>query len=346
MHLEIKNKIERELYSFIRDIDRLYHLNSISPILFKNIKEFLCRKGKRVRPILFVIGYLGYAKKTAQGLYRSAVSIELLHDFMLVHDDIIDKSDTRRGKPSMHALLNRYLKGYKDIKFTGEDLTIVAGDVMYAMALYAFLSIKEDKQRKENALKKLIQAALYTGSGEFLELIYGLKQIDCLSLRDIYKVYDLKTANYTFASPLTIGATLAGANKSETERLFKYGIYLGRAFQIKDDILGLFSEEAEIGKSNLADIQEAKKTILLWYAYSHAVPQEKRDIERILSKKNVKRMDLLEMRRIVSNSGALDYATKQVQEMLKDANKIHAALRMNPKYKKLLACYSQKILSL
>ncbi|MBU1869117.1 MAG: polyprenyl synthetase family protein [Candidatus Omnitrophica bacterium] len=213
MFLEIKRKVEQEFVNYTKSSDKLYRLSSISPLLFNNIKEYLYRKGKRVRPILFAVGYLGYSKNPAPGLYRSAVSLELLHDFMLVHDDIIDKSDTRRGKPSMHAMFNAYLSRYKGAKFSGQDLTIIAGDVMFAMAMDTFLSIKETPKRKEAGLKKLIEAAFYTGSGEFIELINGLKNIEKTSKEDIYKVYDLKTANYTFASPLTMGATLAGAKK-------------------------------------------------------------------------------------------------------------------------------------
>ncbi len=141
---KIKNRIEQKLKKFIASLDRYYGLSKISLPLFHAIKEFSLRKGKRVRPTLFIIGYLGFTKKIAVGLYTSALSIELLHDFMLVHDDIIDKSDTRRGKPSMHKLFDKYLSGHKDNKFNGEDLAIVAGDVMYAMGINAFLNIQEN----------------------------------------------------------------------------------------------------------------------------------------------------------------------------------------------------------
>ncbi|MDD5432307.1 MAG: polyprenyl synthetase family protein, partial [Candidatus Omnitrophica bacterium] len=99
MILKIKSKIDKEISAFLKDTDKRYHLKKISPVLYKNICEFANRDGKRARPILFVIGYLGFSNKEATGLYRSAISIELMHDFMLVHDDIIDKSDTRRGRP-------------------------------------------------------------------------------------------------------------------------------------------------------------------------------------------------------------------------------------------------------
>ena len=107
---------------------------------------------------MFIIGYLSFAKKAARGLYTSALSIELLHDFMLVHDDIIDKSKTRRGKPSMHKMLDNHLAKFKNIKFSGQDLGIVVGDVMYAIAINAFLAINEDFTRKQRALKRFIEA--------------------------------------------------------------------------------------------------------------------------------------------------------------------------------------------
>jgi len=344
MFEEIKSKIEIELSGYIRSVDKAYSLKKISPVLFENIKEFISRRGKRARPILFTIGYLGFTDKPADGLYRSAVSIELLHDFMLVHDDIIDKSDTRRGLPSMHKMLNNYLARYKKLKFNGQDLTIVAGDVLFAIAMHSFLSIKEEPVRKEAALKKLIEAALYTGSGEFVELLEGAKNIASTRIEDIYKIYDLKTANYTFAAPLAIGATLAGANKAQTEKIFNYGIHLGRAFQIKDDIIGLFSEEAQIGKSNLTDLQEAKKTILIWHAFFHSGRKNREAIKTIFSKDRVTRSDLLRIRSIVIEAGSLDFAKREIDKLRKRADYLIRSSSMRKIYKDALVSYSSQIL--
>ncbi len=346
MFIKIKHKIEKELTNYIRGINKHYSLNRISPLLSGSINNFISRKGKRVRPVLFVMGYLGFAKKPASGLYRSAVSLELLHDFMLVHDDIIDKSATRRGKPSMHEMLNKHLTGYKNIKFDGQDLTIVAGDVMYAMALEAFLTIKEDMKRKEMALEKLIKAALYTGTGEFIELLLGARKIDKITKNDIYRIYDLKTANYTFATPLSMGATLGGADKKQTKALFDFGIYLGRAFQIKDDIIGLFGKERKIGKSNLTDLQEAKKTILVWYAYNKSDKKGKSAIKRIFEKNTVDNADLINMRKIVLNSGALSCIEREINALINKAHSLHSRFKMRPAYKEPLLKYSKEILKL
>ncbi|KPK97638.1 MAG: hypothetical protein AMJ95_08135 [Omnitrophica WOR_2 bacterium SM23_72] len=346
MFLKIKKRVESELKSYVRHIEKAYSLNSISPLLFRAIRDFISREGKRVRPALFVAGYLGFAKKEAPGLYRSALSIELMHDFMLIHDDIIDKSATRRGRPSMHTVFNSHLAGRQNLKFKGEDLAIILGDILYAMSLQAFLSIEEDRTRKEKAFRKLMDAAMYTGCGEFIELMFGLKGIDKITESDIYKIYDFKTANYTFASPLAIGAILGGASNTEVKRLFQYGIYLGRAFQIKDDILGLFSEEKEIGKSILTDLQEAKLTLLIRYAYHHADKKNRLAISHILSKKNVTKSDLSRIRKIIRSSGTLDYARKQVSRCLQQAQALIRNSKMHPPYKSALTRYAQEVLKL
>lgn len=346
MFLKMKNKVEQELRSYVKRIDQLYSLNRLSPILFKSIKEFILRDGKRIRPILFCIGYFGFSKKTPPGIYRSALSLELLHDFMLVHDDIIDKSRMRRGKPSMHTFLKGLLCKNKKTKFSGEDLAIVVGDVMYAMALDAFMAIKEDASRKEKALSILIRAALYTGSGEFIELLLGNKPIENVSQKDIYKIYDYKTANYTFASPLTIGATLAGAKNIQIKKLYSYGMLLGRAFQIKDDIIGIFGKEKETGKSSITDIKEAKRTLLIWYAFNHVSKKDKSIIKRIMEAKSASYNDLLKMREIIVKSKALNYAQNQIKLLYSKAIAQINSLGINKRYKDALDNFSKEILKL
>lgn len=346
MFLQIRNKIETELASYIRGIDKLHPLSRISPVLVKSIRDFISRKGKLIRPILFTAGYLGFAKKEARGLYRSAISLELLHNFMLVHDDIIDKSPTRRGFPSMHMTLNSYLRNYRNIKFNGQDLAIIVGDILYAMALDAFLFIDESAPRKESALKKLIETAIYTGSGQFIELLYGTRKIDEIAREDIYKIYDLKTANYTFATPLCMGATLAGAGKEQLDILFDLGIYLGRAFQIHDDLIGLFGKEQKIGKSNLTDLREAKKTILIWQAYQNSSPSDKSAIKKLMEKKHIGKNDLDDMRGIMSRTRTLEYGLNEINSLVQKAESLNARSKMLPAYKNELLAYAKETLKI
>ena len=333
MQNKIKSIIEKELNAYSRSLGKKASFNQTSPYLLKNVRNFILRKGKRLRPFLFVAGYLGFAKRIAPNLYKSALSMELLHDFMLVHDDIVDKADTRRGKPSMHKML-------------GQDLAIIAGDFIYAMALDTFLSIRENRQRKEKALKEFIKATMVTATGEFVELLSGSKELKKISKEDIYRIYDCKTACYTFASPLSCGAILAGASQEQVNRLRKLGLYLGRAFQIKDDILGIFGEKSETGKSPLSDLQEGKKTILIWYAYRHSKEKTKSAIQKSLKKGRINRGDLLKMRKIIKESGALDYAKKEAANFAKQARSLLNSSSMRREYKTLIDQYSQKLLNL
>jgi len=366
---ETKIKIDKELFIFASRLNQDYQLKKISPLLAAKIKEYILRPGKRIRPILFILGYLAYAKKPAAGLFKSALSIELLHDFMLIHDDIIDKSDLRRGKPALHKMFNDHFAeinkinpagktssyhsspqqaaGYSGkcgIKFSGQDLAIIAGDILYALAMDTFLAIRENPLRKEKALKKLISAALYTGCGEFFELVNGVKSISQIQEKDIYKIYDLKTAYYTFAYPLSIGASLAGAPENQVKKIFEYGVYTGRAFQIQDDILGMFADEKKTGKSALSDLQEAKKTLLIWKASRTAKIPALKQIKQILDKRNVTLSDLIKIRELIKESGSLKYAQRQIKLFNAQAVQISHALNIPAKYKQYLWELNQNLL--
>ena len=339
---QIKKKINHQLYLFLQNANKLYSLAAISPLLFRDIKNFILRDGKRIRPILFILGYQGFSKKTAPGLYQSALCVELLHDFFLIHDDIIDKSDTRRSKPSLHKMFDKYLIKYEDLKFNGQDLAIVAADVIYALAINAFLAIEENPQRKEEALQRFIKASVHTACGEFIELLTEAKKIKNVTRKEIYKIYDYKTAHYTFASPLTMGAKLAGANQDQIDILTNYSLCAGRAFQIKDDILSLFFNEKTIGKSALSDLQEAKKTLLIWYAYNHTSQKNKSLIENIFLKKKVTKNDLLAVRKIAKESGALTYAQDEIYALREKAKTIITSAKMKVKYRNLLFKYAEQ----
>ncbi|MDP8289885.1 MAG: polyprenyl synthetase family protein [Candidatus Susulua stagnicola] len=343
MLYQIKKKIDIQLSKFLQKTNKAYSLETISPLLFKNISDFILRDGKRIRPTLFIVGYQGFSKKKVSGLYESALSVELLHDFFLIHDDIIDKSNTRRGKPSLHKVFDKFLAKHNNIKFNGQDLAIVAADIIYALAIKSFLSIKENSNRKEKALQRFIKATVHTGCGEFIELLSGIKNIEEIEKKDIYKIYDYKTAHYTFASPLSMGAILAGTKQSEIDKLSKFSLYLGRAFQIKDDLLSMFFDEKKIGKSTLSDLQESKKTLLIWHAYNHTSKKNKSLIKSILNKKQVTKTDLLKIRRITKESGALNYVQKEINNLTKKAKIVIKTIKMKKKYRNLLSLYAQEL---
>ncbi|MDO8580961.1 MAG: polyprenyl synthetase family protein, partial [Candidatus Omnitrophota bacterium] len=138
---KLRKQVDKNLAAFMDRIKTDYKLHLVNPILYESIREFSLRKGKRIRPLLLILSYKGYCppeKKIAPSLYYASTCIELLHNFMLIHDDIIDRSHLRRGKPTLHILLGKIVKTKEQEKL-GYDLGIIAGDIVYALAIDAFL---------------------------------------------------------------------------------------------------------------------------------------------------------------------------------------------------------------
>lgn len=333
----IKNKIEESLAAFIDKIKEDYKLHLVNPILYESIREFSLRKGKRIRPLLLILSYKGYAKnkKISSSLYTASTCIELLHNFMLIHDDIIDRSNLRRGKPTLHKILEKVIKTKEQEKL-GSDLGIIAGDIVYALAIDAFLSMREDPERKEKALKYFIQTAAFTAMGEFIDTLHGVENIKKVKERDVFLNYTLKTARYTFDCPLVVGAILANAHPRDIKKLSQLGILIGQAFQIQDDIIGIFDSQKNIGKSILSDIAESKKTLLVCHAYQYLQGAKRRELLDLFSKPRKTYADLLAVRKIFIKTGSLNYSLEQIQTRLTRTLSILKSLRMNSVYKKYI----------
>lgn len=322
----------------LSDARKTHGFGRVSPVLFAGIEDFTTRGGKKIRPLLFLISYLGYTKKSGaagKGLYRSALAVELLHDFLLVHDDVIDKSALRRGKPTLHRVYNSRL-GESPSSGLGADLAIVAGDIIFALAVEALMTINERPSRKERALGEFTKAAALTGAGEFIDVVNGRMGIDRISRKDVFMTYDLKTARYTFISPLVMGAILGGAGAAELKKLSDLGLLLGRAFQILDDLLDMFSSRKALGKPTLSDLGESKKTLLVWEAYRRLGTTDRKTLKRFLEKEKKTYTDLIKFRKLIKMSGAHEYCAKMVKDLVARAYAGIDELKMKDKQKALL----------
>jgi len=280
---KFKRDIDKEIGVFLKYAEKKYGLHRVSPLLYRGIKDFLERDGKRIRSVLFMISYYGYVRGkgcSRKDILRSALSLELLHDFLLAHDDVIDRSAMRRGRPALHKLYNEWLKVPEDSAL-GEGLSVVAGDIVYAWAIDALVSVKANSARKEKALSAFIRSTVSTGLGEFIDVVRSNKNIGKITEADVMEIYTLKTAKYTFEGPMLIAATLAGAGKVELAKISKLGITLGNAFQILDDLLDLFLSSKEIGKPVLSDLAESKKTLLVWKAYDNLKKSDKKTFKHL-----------------------------------------------------------------
>lgn len=334
----IRKQIDKSMVSFMETIKVDYKLHLVSPKLYDSIREFSLRPGKRIRPLLLILSYLGYCpsnKRLSSNIYNASTCIELLHNFMLIHDDIIDRSNLRRGKPTLHKLLGKIVKTTDQEKL-GYDLSIIAGDIVYALAIDAFLSINESPLRKERALKYFIQTAAFTAMGEFIDTIHGVEKLSRVTEKDVFLNYTLKTARYTFDCPLVTGAILAGANQKDIDLLSEIGILIGQAFQIQDDIIGIFDSEKNIGKSILSDLVESKKTLLVCHAHETLKGKKKKEFVQRFTKEKKNFADLVEVRKIFIDSGSLDYCLNQVRSRVEKTIILLEKLKMKTKYRKII----------
>ena len=343
----LRKDIDREIRAFLADIKKNYRLHTVSGLLFSGIKDFLERKGKRIRPLLFLLAYQGYTKRkhfSYKKLLRSALSFELLHDFLLAHDDVIDKAFLRRGKPALHRSFNAMLDVSPDSGL-GSDLGIVAGDVIFALAVEAFLSLDEVPSRKEKALRKFIETTVFTGAGEFIDIVSGIKRIDKIRRKDVLLNYTMKTAKYTFEGPMLTGAILAGAKKDELEKISGLGISLGQAFQILDDLVDVFLTSGETGKPALSDLYESKKTLLVWKTPKELGGRDKKTFNELFDKKNKTKTDLNELKDLVKRSGSAAYCLETCSSLLKEAESKTDDLRMAKKFKQGLTLVTGDLFS-
>ncbi|MCW5892844.1 MAG: polyprenyl synthetase family protein [bacterium] len=238
-------------------------------------RAFAARPAKRLRPALVVLGW-GAARGLAavpDGVWRFAASLELLHTFLLIHDDVADGAAIRRGGPALHRCLADGRRG--------EDLAVVVGDHLFARALEAML---------ESALPRAGEVARYwlgvcrsTAAGQFLDLALARTPLAEVTLFQTLRVGLLKTARYGFVAPLVGGARLAAAEPAVLRGLERVGRQVGVAFQIRDDLLGLFGEPACTGKPVLDDLVAGKPTYPIVAAYARAPAPVRADLDRLWS---------------------------------------------------------------
>lgn len=230
--LKMKTDFENQLKRFFAGIgDEFPSLNEL-PLLKKALSDFILSGGKRVRPLLMLLTYEGLGGKPHPAIYRMAIGIELFHAFALIHDDIVDGSTLRRGKPSLHEYLAR--SAGEKCGISGRDLALIAGDVVYTIAMEQCRKTDAEEEF-HGALEEICGTAVKTAVGQFMEMIRCLHP-EKLSVRDIFRIYELKTSYYTFVSPLSLGADAAGVNGEVKAFFLQAGLHLGKAYQIKDDL--------------------------------------------------------------------------------------------------------------
>lgn len=325
--LDINTQLNEEKINFLQELTR--QTNLVTP-LFQKLMETI-DGGKRIRGFLVLLGYYICGGKNHDQALKGAMAYEIFQSSILIHDDIIDLSQTRRGKKTIHFSLgnNHY----------GNSQAICLGDIGFFWSMKIVNSIALENEAKYKVTNSFLEAMIKTGVGEILDI--ETPNFTKINQSNIDEIHYFKTAVYTFIGPLKFGALMANASQSMVNSFEKIGKHLGLAFQIKDDIIGVFNDEQSIGKSNSSDIEENKMTHLYLFAIENANPIDLNELKNIYGKKNISTDELNKVRAIFTRSGALDYANHLISTHLENARKSMVESFISLEYQKILLSFSE-----
>ncbi|EKD44047.1 MAG: Geranylgeranyl pyrophosphate synthase [uncultured bacterium] len=320
--IDIDKALQRRLRAWVSTS------NKITPSFSPFAKKFIdaCDGGKRIRGSLILLGYKIAGKKKCSDILSAAVAYEIFQTAILAHDDIIDKSPTRRGRPSLHTTLGS--------DHLATSYAICLGDVGFFLAYQILNELNCDTKLKNLALSNFSDTMLNTTIGEILDIKLSAEKTK--DEQDTLTMLDLKTAWYTVVGPLQLGAILGGADKKLLKNIKEFGKNLGIAFQIQDDILGTFGDPTKTGKSVDSDIKEGKSTILISHALSHANNADKKILTQAYGSQSITDDEIQIVRDIMVRTGSLKYAELSLEKLSKSAIKLIPKLTKKAEFKNLL----------
>jgi geranylgeranyl diphosphate synthase type I len=289
------------------------------------VRSLALRGGKRLRAALVAAAYEGYGGEPG-GALAACVAIELLQAYLLIHDDVMDGDETRRGGPSVHAMLASRFGSAR----AGEVAGILAGDLASAFAQDALLGAPQAPARVTEAARELARMQR--------DVVYGQlrdTRNTADSPGDVEDVHALKTASYTVRGPLLIGAALSGAPRAERDALERFARPLGVAFQLKDDLLGVFGDPARTGKPLASDLREGKRTALVVAIAGD--PQAASLVDRVLGVTGASDDDVAALVRYMESSGAKARVETRLGMLMREALDALPAIEVTPRGRAYLA---------
>jgi geranylgeranyl diphosphate synthase type II len=305
----VKSRVDRLI------LDEILPASSPVPevdLLYRMMRDYPSRPAKGMRPFLCVT-----ACRAAGGLedraLLTAACIELFQHWILIHDDIEDASELRRGSPSLHRKYN-------------EALALNAGDALHARMWGALLANEKSlgMPKTIQIMNEFSRMVNETTEGQHMELGWVSAKRWDLTEEDYYTMCTKKTSWYTIASPCRLGAIVAGESAQVLGQLEQFGLKLGVAFQIQDDTLNLLGDEKKYGKAKSDDILEGKRTLILLRLLSQAGADERKKLVAIMSKPRGEKTaaDVAYVLSRMKETGAFDYAGKRAVGLMTEATSI------------------------
>lgn len=354
-YLESKKKIiEQEILSFLKEQEQQSLALDYDALSF--LQDFTI-SGKLYRGGLVFLGHDLFASKQAADLDQDhpdclllnklALVVELTHSALLLHDDVMDQDNFRRGKKTFNCLMseNHQKKGVEGFSHYGDSLAICLGDLLLFWAGKIFTDALLTYSSTSKKSCQLLNYFFYqemelTGWGQIDDVCLAART-DQVSTDLIYHVYSLKSGHYSIVNPLLLGAIVAGADENSLELLKELALDLGVIFQIKDDHMNLFGDEAETGKPVGSDIKENKKTIYRSLVLSKASSEDKKKLLEIFGSKEITQYEIHFVQQMIRKYQVDQEVNQMINDLLDTIQKKLLKIELRPQANELLDDFIQ-----
>ena len=331
-----RRAIDAEVHRFFQDAPRRLgvELSRHGQQAFERLEAYCLRPGKRLRGSLAALTYdVAAGTEQAKQAIRLGVVLELMQAYLLIIDDVMDRSELRRGQPAMQ-MLYRHEAGDAQ---QADMIAINVGMLAQHLASQLLADIDTESENLGPAMHWLQRNLTVTGLGQLEDI--SVQFTPEVVEADIIRKYVQKSSYYTFVNPLQVGFALAGVSDESTLKACEtFGVAAGVAFQLHDDYLGMFGTEANLGKSTLDDMREGKFTLLVQYALEHAQPADVPRLKTILGNQQAAAEELAVVQGILIECGARDYCARLAANYAETAKQqLAAATFGTPAYRQLLS---------
>jgi len=300
--------------------------------LIDGVGQLVLQGGKRLRPALVYYTYRACGGPSDAQVLPLALATELLHTYLLIHDDIMDHAELRRGLPAAHVRFRQahQARGFRgDAQDFGRSVAILLGDLAHTWAVELFTGVSLEGGRALELTRCFSTMSEEVIGGQYLELLVAQRGMltpaaatpEALADREqeLLRVLRLKSGCYTAVRPIQLGALLAGADEVAIERLARYGSAVGEAFQLQDDLLGMFGDTGTVGKPVGEDLREGKLTFVIHHALGAATPEQRRELGEALGNPELTADEVAGAQRVLLATGARARVTEMIAERLRDA---------------------------
>lgn len=338
---DVRDEINARLHAYFQQrTTQAERMDTAYARLWQTTADLALAGGKRLRPYITILGYQAFAggSKLNDAIFDIAIAQELLHLSLLIHDDIIDRDYQRYGRAnvagSMQAVYRELATDDATSQHFANSAALLAGDLLIADAHHYMLRGSFAESARQTALNIFRQGIFAVAGGELLDTeaaLHSPADVDSLAIAQH------KTASYSVVTPICIGAALAGADDSQLTQFRTFAEHVGIAYQLVDDILGVFGTAQTTGKSTTSDIQEGKRTYLIQQTFIRASKADQTVLGTILGNPTATNEDVQRVQTIMINCGAKQQTEHVIEQHKTAALALLADIRMQPAIRDALA---------